>query len=90
MKGYYQKFTRVNTFPNEVKVKINNKKCIPCRLSNRSGTPSFKGKHETVRLTMKDILQDDVFVEKLNQAQGKFLVTEPLYMLNIHLKKEGS
>jgi hypothetical protein len=74
--NYFQKFTTpINTFPGEMSLIVNGEKLSPGRdFLVEPGAPSAKGKFNVVTLTADDILNDALWVPKVKNAKGKFLV----------------
>jgi len=77
-KNYTQSFTTpVNTFPNKLTLKLNGKELIPGEDYLVSpGSPSVKGTFDVVKLSAADIIDSNVFKNKLANATGKFIVVE--------------
>lgn len=78
-KNYQQKFaTPVNTFPDQMILKVNGMELIPGRdYLVDPGSPSIKGTFETVSLSAADLLDEGQLIYELKNAFEKFLVIEP-------------
>ncbi len=88
--NYNQSFTTpVNTFPNAISLKLNGKKLIPGKdFLVGAGSPSIKGSFSTVSLSVAEMINEKVFIEKLSQTTGKFIVIPP-YDKDLFSKEEN-
>lgn len=75
-KSYYQKFSfPINTQPGAMELKIDQTDLSPgIDFLIDPSSPSIKGTFETLVLTPKNLLNPDVFFNKLNSSSGKILL----------------
>jgi aminopeptidase YwaD len=75
-KSYFQNFsTSVNTFPGNMQLSINGKALIPgVEFLVDPAAPGIKGSFATVTITADDMLDDQIWMTKMNAASGKILV----------------
>lgn len=75
-KTYFQNFTTpVNSFPGKMSLSINGKKLKPGEdFLIDPGSPGITGKFTVETLTSDDLLNNEIWVNKIKQAASKFIV----------------
>lgn len=75
-KSYYQKFSfPINTQPGTMELKIDNTQLTPgVDFLIDPASPSIEGTFETLVLTPKNLLNPEIFFNKLNNSSGKILL----------------
>ncbi len=77
-KGYYQKFDiSINTFPNEMSLKINDETLKPAiDYLVESSSPGIKGKFNIVKCNRKGIDSEEKFIGLINKAGNDFILID--------------
>ena len=77
-KSYFQEFsTSVNTFPKDVKLSFDDQELVPGQdFLVEPYSPSLSGVFEVVQLKTYHMLNQEVFIQVLQSATGKFLALE--------------
>ncbi len=77
-KDYFQKFeASVNTFPNKIKLEVNGQKLqTGYDFVVTPGSPSIKGTYDVVRLSIDEIMSDELLGTKLRSSGNKFIAVD--------------
>ena len=75
---YFQKFEiTVNTFPGAMELSLNNMELIPGKdFLAYPGSPSTRGSFEAFYIPLKELLNDNIWLETIARSTGRFVLIE--------------